>query len=213
MPRPVTLSFDNGPKPDVTPFVLDLLARYGVKTTFFLIGERAETPEGMELARRALAEGHQLGNHTYSHKTPLGRLSQEEALKEFDDAAKIVASAGETKKLFRPYGGGGKLGPHLMQPAVVNRLVDELYTCVVWSCVPGDWRDPEGWLARAIEGVESAEWPLVVLHDVSLPAMLHLEAFLQYLKSHDFEIRQDFPPSCTPIIDGRIVASLDGISS
>ena len=213
MPRPVTLSFDNGPKPEVTPFVLDVLARYGVKTTFFLIGSRAVVPEGMALARRALAEGHQLGNHTWSHKTPLGLLPAEEAVRELQETARVVEEAGETKRLFRPYGGGGKLGPHLLQPAVVERLVADRYTCVVWNSVPGDWRDPEGWLDRAIQGVEAAEWPLVVLHDISMPAMLHLEPFLKHLRSHDFEIRQEFPVSCTPIVDGRIVAPLDGISS
>ena len=68
----VALSFDNGPDPAVTPMVLDVLARRGVKASFFVLGKNLASPERMKLAQRASAEGHRIGNHSYTHRIPLG---------------------------------------------------------------------------------------------------------------------------------------------
>jgi peptidoglycan/xylan/chitin deacetylase (PgdA/CDA1 family) len=59
------LTFDDGPDPQHTPPLLDLLARHGVRATFFLVGEKIENHP--ELVRRIVKEGHLLGNHSYSH--------------------------------------------------------------------------------------------------------------------------------------------------
>ena len=61
----VYLTFDDGPIPDVTPQLLDILHAKGVKATFFMVGENAENHP--ELLHRVLAEGHRVGNHTYNH--------------------------------------------------------------------------------------------------------------------------------------------------
>src|SRR3546814_10351108 len=74
----VTLTFDNGPEPEVTPAVLDVLARKEVAATFFVLGHKLADPERRALAERAAAEGHWIGNHTYTHETPLGRLPGED---------------------------------------------------------------------------------------------------------------------------------------
>jgi peptidoglycan/xylan/chitin deacetylase (PgdA/CDA1 family) len=68
----LTLSFDNGPEPEVTPRVLDILAGRGIKATFFVIGEKLADPERRLLSARAHDEGHWIGNHTYTHSVPLG---------------------------------------------------------------------------------------------------------------------------------------------
>ncbi len=72
----VTLSFDNGPEPGVTPGVLHTLAKHSVKASFFAMGRKVINVEGRELAMRASAEGHWVGNHTYSHTRPLGELDR-----------------------------------------------------------------------------------------------------------------------------------------
>ena len=62
----VALTFDDGPNPDATPAILDVLASRGVRATFFVLGRHAE--QWPDLVRRAAAEGHQLGNHGYFHR-------------------------------------------------------------------------------------------------------------------------------------------------
>src|ERR1044072_6058227 len=69
----LTLTFDNGPEPGVTPRVLDILRERGIKTTFFVIGEKLGDPERRLLAARAYSEGHWIGNHTFTHSVPLGQ--------------------------------------------------------------------------------------------------------------------------------------------
>src|SRR3546814_16480687 len=75
----VTLTFDNGPEPEVTPAVLDVLARKEVAATFFVLGHKLADPERRALAERAAAEGHWIGNQPYTHETPLGRQPGAEA--------------------------------------------------------------------------------------------------------------------------------------
>ena len=66
----LTLTFDNGPEPAVTPVVLDVLAHHGVLSTFFVIGSKLADPKARACAERAHAEGHWIGNHTFSHGIP-----------------------------------------------------------------------------------------------------------------------------------------------
>ena len=75
----LTLTFDNGPEPDVTPRVLDTLRERGIKTTFFVIGEKLGDPECRRLAARAHDEGHWIGNHTFTHSVPLGQQRDRDA--------------------------------------------------------------------------------------------------------------------------------------
>ena len=209
----VTLSFDNGPEPTITPQVLDILKKYEVKASFFVIGRKAVTPEGRDLTMRANAEGHWVGNHTYSHTTPLGELNREEALREFDQAEEVLSWLKQTPRLFRPYGRAGKLGPHLMHPAIVDRLVAGGFSAVIWNSVPGDWRDPDGWVETAMaQGKEKKESDipsLIVLHDQPNGALAHLDRFLARLRNMNVEIVQEFPDECVPIRNGRIVGPVE----
>ena len=61
----VYLTFDDGPIPEATPFILDTLAQYGAKATFFMVGDNVR--KHPELFKRIVDEGHQVGNHTYHH--------------------------------------------------------------------------------------------------------------------------------------------------
>lgn len=205
----VTLSFDNGPEPEVTPHVLDTLAKHSIQASFFVMGRKVVTREGRALAMRARDEGHWVGNHTYSHTHPLGELDRATALREFDHAEESLSWLEQRPRLFRPYGRAGKLGRHLLHPAVVERLVAGRFSAVLWNSVPGDWRDPEGWVATALEQIAAREWSLVVLHDQPSGAMKHLDAFLARLKDSGQEIVQEFPKDCVPLREGRIVGPMD----
>jgi peptidoglycan/xylan/chitin deacetylase (PgdA/CDA1 family) len=206
----VTLTFDNGPDPAVTPGVLDCLAAHHIKSTFFVLGERVSDPARAPFARRALDEGHRVGNHTFTHRTPLGELSREEALREFDRTEAALNELGaRAHRLFRPYGGRGSVGPHLLHPAVVERLESGGYTCVLWNVIPGDFRYPDDWPRRALEACRACAWSLVVLHDIYSSTLAHLDSFIRTLKEEGFEFTQDYPPECTPIVNGRIVLPLE----
>jgi len=208
MPK-VTLTFDNGPTPEVTPCVLDCLARHEVKATFFVVGAKAIAAAGEPLARRANREGHWIGNHTFSHSTPLGELKRDAAVREFERGEDALAWLEQPRRLFRPYARAGRLGRHILHPAVIEKLQAGGYWCVLWNSVPGDWRDPEGWVTRALEDCRTRPWSLVVLHDQASGAMKHLDRFLRTLRDEGMEFVQDYPPECVLIAAGKIVQPLD----
>lgn len=208
MPK-VTLSFDNGPEPDVTPGVLDVLAKHAIKASFFVLGRKVATPEGRALAQRASAEGHKIGNHTYSHTQPLGELDRATALREFVKAEESLTWLDQKERLFRPYGRQGRLGQHLLHPAVVDRIVADRFTVVLWNAVPGDWRDPDGWVDTALKQCASQDWSLLVLHDHLAAPAKHLDRFLTELKKANVEIVQDYPDDCVPIREGRIIHAIE----
>lgn len=100
--RPVVaLTFDDGPDPEMTPKVLAVLERYGVKATFFLVGRNVVRYP--ELARRIVEEGHVVGSHTFSHSVafPLQRFGK--VLHEIREAEEaILTETGRRPLLFRP---------------------------------------------------------------------------------------------------------------
>src|SRR5205814_8828551 len=117
----VTLSFDNGPEPEVTPMVLDILARRGIKATFFVIGEKLSDPVRRAVAERAHAEGHWIGNHTFTHSVPLGRQQGDDvAAQEIGRTQDLLAELAHPDRLFRPYGAGGNLDDALLSDSVVE---------------------------------------------------------------------------------------------
>jgi peptidoglycan/xylan/chitin deacetylase (PgdA/CDA1 family) len=207
----LTLSFDNGPTPDVTPSVLDVLARRGVKSTFFVIGEKLEWPGHRALAERAHAEGHWIGNHTFTHSLPFGLMQPDAAIAEFDRTQQAIGSLVHPHRLFRPYGQGGNLDHRLLSRPVVEHLGTRQATIVLWSALPRDWQDPDGWVERALDQIaaRSSGWSLMVLHDLPTGAMRHLDRFLGLVAARGGRVRQDFPPDCTPMIDGRLTQPLD----
>jgi peptidoglycan/xylan/chitin deacetylase (PgdA/CDA1 family) len=92
-----------GPDPETTPFVLDVLARRSIRTTFFVVGNKLSTFEGRELARRAHGEGHWIGNHTWSHSVPLGLLEDPSAIgEEIRDTQEAIGALAHPHRFFRP---------------------------------------------------------------------------------------------------------------
>lgn len=210
----VTLSFDNGPEPGVTSRVLDVLADRALRATFFVVGRKLARADGRRLAERARTEGHWIGNHTFSHGTPFGEVGDADAVRrEIEQTQAVIGDLAHPDRLFRPVAGGGELGPHLLSPAAVDTLVAGRYTCVLWTTVPGDWEDPEGWVDRALADCRAREESLLVLHDVGGGAMDHLERFLDLAERAGLRFRQEPPEACVPIRRGETVGQLDGLVS
>lgn len=148
--RQLCLTFDDGPHPDITPRILDLLAYYKAKATFFVLGSRAA--KHPELIHRIKSDGHVLGNHTFNHlngwKTPTDAY--------LDDIAKTHAIVSSV--LFRPpYG--------KMRPSQYMQLRKQ-YKIIMWSCLTADYDrniTPQKCLKNALAG--SYDGSILVFHD------------------------------------------------
>ncbi len=99
--RCVALSFDDGIDEENTPKVLDVLARYGVKATFFVIGEKAAMHP--EILKRIVDEGHEIGNHTMSHGSTFPMMGEEKMVAEIEECSAVIERITKQKvKYFRP---------------------------------------------------------------------------------------------------------------
>lgn len=149
----LALTFDDGPDTELTPRVLDVLAQHRVKATFFLVGAKIAGKES--IVQRIHADGHEIGNHTWSHRK-INELSPQELQNDIAHAQHAIAAAGApTPRLFRPpYG--------LFSPMIRSHVP---MTIVSWNVDPEDWKakKPE----KVTEHVLAYAKPgaIVVLHD------------------------------------------------
>ncbi len=203
-PKPICLTFDNGPDHRATPHVLDTLARHGVHASFFVVGRNLESEAGHTLVRRARDEGHRIGNHTFSHGPPFGAMRRPEAaVEEIERTQSLIGDLSDQDRLFRPNGSsGGKLDRHLMSKIAYEHLRAGGYTCVLWNSVPEDWIDPDGWVGKALADVRRLEWPVIVVHDLPTGAMDHLESFILAVRDAGADFTVEFPSDCVPLRRG-----------
>jgi peptidoglycan-N-acetylglucosamine deacetylase len=187
--------------------VLDLLAMHSVPATFFAIGRKLATNEGLALGRRIVGAGHQLGGHTWSHSIQFGGADETVVKDELERTRTVVDEAGGNGLLFRPYGAGGVIDDRLMSDFGAKSLCSLGYTCVLWNVLPGDWRDPTGWVDQALDDIDRHPWSVVVLHDVGEAALPRLDEFLARVARRDPTWSQSFPDECTPIRNGSATSS------
>src|SRR5437764_2618291 len=154
----IAMSFDDGPSATLTPKLLDLLAARHIKATFFVIGENvAEHPE---IVARAAREGHEIGNHSWSHPN-FGKMSDESVrrqLQQTDDA--IKSATGKRPTLLRP--------PYGSITAREKRWIhDEFgYDIILWDVDPYDWKRPGPAVVRARILKETRPGSIVLSHDI-----------------------------------------------
>ena len=121
--RGVYLTFDDGPTPGITEWILGMLRRYNAKATFFVLGKNAERYP--DLYAKILAEGHSVGNHTYSHQKGY-LMSLERYMEDIDLASYTVQS-----NLFRP--------PYARVTPSQLRAIAKRYKIVMWSVISRDY--------------------------------------------------------------------------
>jgi peptidoglycan/xylan/chitin deacetylase (PgdA/CDA1 family) len=149
------LTFDDGPHPALTPTILDVLDRYGVKATFMVMGHAVE--QHRDLALEIVARGHEIGNHTWSH-LHVAKTSAATARREIERGTEILEGAGLPVRLFRPP--QGRLSEDVL------RLVTELnQDIVLWSVTRGEkrWVAPDE-VARHVVA-ETGPGDIIDLHD------------------------------------------------
>lgn len=201
----ITLTIDNGPDPLVTPGVLDTLARHGVQANFFVLGKHLDDPVAQDLIKQMMAQGHVVGNHTFTHEVPLGLMVDgDAAIKEIAETQARLEKLGANKqRLFRPFGGGGHVTPDLFSQQAWDYLIANQFSCVLWNCVPRDWLEPDDWVRTALEDIRSRDWSVVVVHDLPTGAMAHLEEFIVQARLQGYIFVQEFPASCMPMLQGE----------
>lgn len=136
-PEEFALTFDDGPNPTCTPYLLDLLGQHGVRATFFVVGQFAAQERA--LVRRAHQEGHTIGNHTWTHPN-LFTTDRVTTRQELDDTQKELEQIiGAPVRFFRPPFG-------LRRPSTLTIARSLGLTPVTWNLIGNDWTplSPEG---------------------------------------------------------------------
>ncbi|MBO5962044.1 MAG: polysaccharide deacetylase family protein [Alistipes sp.] len=148
--RGVYLTFDDGPTPGVTEWILAMLKRYDAKATFFVLGKNVERYP--DLYAKIIADGHQVGNHTYSHQKGY-LMSLERYLEDIDLASYSVHS-----NLFRP--------PYARVTPSQLRAVAQHYKIVMWSIISRDYnRKISGEMCWRGVGPHIKAGAIILFHD------------------------------------------------
>lgn len=154
--KTIYLTFDDGPVPGVTDFVLEQLALRGMKATFFMVGDNVV--KHTELALRVKAEGHQIGNHTYNHLN--GRhFSTEEYLENVGKCQSVITQSLDTAPLlFRP--------PYGRMKVAQIKAISETHQIIMWDVVSGDY-DPRQNAERCLAKVKqyTRNGSIILFHD------------------------------------------------
>lgn len=179
----IALTFDDGPSTDLTPQFLDILREKNAQATFFVLGNRLYGARE-EILRREVAEGHEIGNHTFSHmilKKADAATTRDELVRTSDLIAKI---AGVTPTIMRPPTGG--------YSAVTETVTTELGLVIVnwsWQSCPEDWNhknDPDAIADFVIEN--AANGHIILLHDTNSATLAALPRILDELTAKGFRM-------------------------
>jgi peptidoglycan/xylan/chitin deacetylase (PgdA/CDA1 family) len=176
--KAIYLTFDDGPHPEHTPALLELLRRHEAKATFFLIGREAERHP--ELVWRIVEEGHGLGNHSYTHPR-FHTLSHREQWQEVQRTDKVLRGFdGRRHHRFRPPRG-------VFSPALALRFAFSRRNLAYWSYDTLDYQNhqPEE-LAARLRAQPPRAGDVMLMHDDSDCSRRVLEALLPEWKQHGF---------------------------
>lgn len=153
----IALTFDDGPHPEYTPRVLDLLRTYKARATFFVIGQAAERHP--DLIRQIRSEGHVLGNHTYSHAR-MPTINRRERREEIHACERQIGQ--QSLRLFRPPWGAQTRASRM-------DLLWLRYKVITWNVVLEDWlkQEPTDLAQQMVN--QAKPGCIVLLHDAVRP--------------------------------------------
>lgn len=175
----IAITFDDGPHPEFTPKVLQLLEKYQAKATFFLIGNQVE--KHSNLVSEIINQGHIIGNHTYSHTNNFGFLKTEEVISDLKKNTVLVANLFQKKmNLFRPAFG-------VTNPRIAKAVKELNLEAIGWSVRSLDTTkdSKEIILNRITKNIKKGD--VVLLHDTSQKTLEVLEQFLVILEKKEMK--------------------------
>ncbi|MCX7924746.1 MAG: polysaccharide deacetylase family protein [Fimbriimonadales bacterium] len=173
----VALTFDDGPDPETTPRILDILKQEGVRATFFVVGTKLKRYPA--LARRIEAEGHALGCHSYDHQRQTD-LTEEQVWRQIRDCQVLARRAGVHLVAYRP--------PYLAQNATVRRAVQRWRMPLVMATVLGEPAHAppnHRWVYRYARRAHNGS--ILLLHDTYPHAADALPELIRALRQRGFE--------------------------
>ena len=153
----IALTFDDGPHPIYTKLILDILRKYNVKATFFIIGENVKYYG--DVLDEVVSDGHELGNHTFSHQN-IKNKSADDLLSEIEDCTEaIYQQCGEKTLLFRPPGG------IMADVCLEDSDILSNYNIIYWSIDTHDWahEPPQKIAQNVIKSIKSGD--IILMHD------------------------------------------------
>ena len=171
----VALTFDDGPNPNTTPVALELLKKYNAKATFFMVGRSVAGNE--DIIKQVVAEGHQIGNHSWSHPL-LTKVTLEQAKSQINDTTEVLKKAsGQDVHIMRPpYGGINSA----IQAAVSQSFI-------LWDVDTLDWKNRNtASIMKEVQKTQSGS--IILMHDIHQTSIDALPSVLQYLTEQGFEL-------------------------
>ena len=175
----VAITFDDGPHPENTPRLIDMLKERRIKATFYVVGNMVKYSP--QLIRRMIAEGHEIGNHTVTHGN-LARMSDDALRKELQAAHdQIIAETGVTPRTMRPPGGAIKKSQKELM------LREFGYPTILWSVDPEDWKRPGPAVvtSRLVNGASPGG--ILLVHDLHKPTVDAMPSTLDQLLAQGYE--------------------------
>jgi peptidoglycan/xylan/chitin deacetylase (PgdA/CDA1 family) len=159
----VAMTFDDGPHPQNTPRLLDMLRARNIKATFYVIGRSVDNYP--QIVRRIVAEGHEIGNHTYTHRN-LTKLGDSEVRNELVRTRDAIAKASgvQPRTMRPPYGA-------LLQRQRGLIHEDFGYPTVLWSVDPRDWQRPGPSVVTSRILTNSHNGAIILAHDLHSPTV------------------------------------------
>jgi len=175
----IAITFDDGPHPVLTPKLLDMLKARGIKATFFLIGENAA--EYPDIVKRIAAEGHELGNHSWSHPQ-LTKLSPDALRDQIAKTADAInAAAGHPPTVMRPPYGA-------TTPYITQWMYKEFGTKVImWSVDPLDWKIRQAGHVESVIVSQTRPGSIILAHDIHASTVAAMPETLDKLKAKGFQ--------------------------
>jgi peptidoglycan/xylan/chitin deacetylase (PgdA/CDA1 family) len=175
----IAMTFDDGPSPETTPRLLDILKQRNIKATFFMIGQNAE--RNPTIVKRILAEGHEIGNHSWTHPQ-LSKLSDDRVTEEINKTQNAIKDAsGYTPVLIRP--------PYGAITARQKQWIEKQFglSVIIWSVDPFDWKRPGASVIeqRILAGARPGA--IVLSHDIHKQTVDAMPATLDALAEKGFK--------------------------